>query len=55
VVKEVNTKRYIGFYGWISGEVCEDLEIHNAQIEKARNKIRAIPQVLWASNKILRV
>jgi hypothetical protein len=41
VVKEVNRKRYIGFYGLISGEVCEisDVEIHNAQIEKANNKI----------------
>jgi hypothetical protein len=41
VVKEVNRKIYIGFYGWISGEVCEisDVEIHNARIEKASNKI----------------
>jgi hypothetical protein len=41
VVKEVNTKRYIGFCGWISSEVCEisDVEIHNAHIEKASNKI----------------
>ena len=41
MVKEVNTKRYIGFYGWISGEVCKisDVEIHNARIEKASNKI----------------
>jgi hypothetical protein len=34
-------KRYIGFYGWISGEVCEisDVEIHNARIEKDSNKM----------------
>jgi hypothetical protein len=41
VVKEVNTKGYIGFYGRISGEDCEisDAEIHNARIEKSSNKI----------------
>jgi hypothetical protein len=35
VVKEINTKKYIGFYGRISGEVCEffDVEIHNAKTE----------------------
>jgi hypothetical protein len=41
LVKEVNTKRYIWFYGWISDEVCEisDVEIHNGWIEKPSNKI----------------
>jgi hypothetical protein len=35
VVKEINTTKYIGFYGRISGEVCEffDVEIHNAKTE----------------------
>jgi hypothetical protein len=35
VVKEINTKKYIEFYGRISGEVCEifDVEIHNAKTE----------------------
>jgi hypothetical protein len=35
VVKEVNTKDDIWFYGWISGKVCEisDAGIHNARIK----------------------
>jgi hypothetical protein len=41
VVKEVKHKKI--FCGWISGEVCKisDVEIYNARIEKASNKMDA--------------
>jgi hypothetical protein len=38
--KEVNTKKKIWVYGWISGEVCKisDVETYNARIKKASKR-----------------